>query len=86
MPSTGCPRRDRFRISCSHRKILFPNISWPEEEEHCSQFLDELFRYYSCNHTFMPNQIRDLYYQLFNTLSASRKKISWKPNFMKSRI
>lgn len=22
----------------------------------------------------MPNQIRDLYYQLFNTLSASRKK------------
>ena len=44
------------------------------EEEHCSQFLDELFRYYSCNHTFMPNQIRDLYYQLFNTLSASRKK------------
>ena len=44
------------------------------EEEHCFQFLDELFRYYSCNHTFMPNQIRDLYYQLFNTLSASRKK------------
>lgn len=44
------------------------------EEEPCFQFLDELFRYYSCNHTFMPNQIRDLYYQLFNTLSASRKK------------
>ena len=44
------------------------------EETHCVQFLEELFRYYSCNHTFMPNQIRDLYYQLFNALSSSRKK------------
>ena len=66
--------RDRFRIPCIHRKILFPKYLLAGEEEPCFQFLDELFRYYSCNHTFMPNQIRDLYYQLFNTLSASRKK------------
>lgn len=52
----------------------FFQISPGRRREPCFQFLDELFRYYSCNHTFMPNQIRDLYYQLFNTLSASRKK------------
>lgn len=44
------------------------------DENGASQFLDELFSYYDCNHTFMPNQIRDLYYQLFNALSAARKK------------
>lgn len=44
------------------------------EEEHCVQFLEDLFHYYNCNCTFMPNQIRDLYYQLFNALSAARKK------------
>ena len=76
MPSAFFHRRDRFRIPCIHRKNTFSKYLLAVEEEPCFQFLDELFRYYSCNHTFMPNQIRDLYYQLFNTLSASRKKIS----------
>lgn len=53
----------------------FSKYLFAGEETHCVQFLEELFRYYSCNHTFMPNQIRDLYYQLFNALSSSRKKI-----------
>ena len=44
------------------------------EEEPCGQFLEELFGYYNGNLTFMPNQIRDLYYQLFSILSAARKK------------
>ena len=44
------------------------------DEKHCKQFLEELSDYYSGNHTFMPNQIRDLYYQLFNALSAARRK------------
>ena len=44
------------------------------EGEPCGQFLEELFGYYNGNLTFMPNQIRDLYYQLFSILSAARKK------------
>lgn len=44
------------------------------EEEPCGQFLEELFGYYNGNLTFMPNQIRNLYYQLFSILSAARKK------------
>lgn len=44
------------------------------DEKHCIQFLEGLFHYYNCNCTFMPNQIRDLYYQLFNALVSARKK------------
>ena len=44
------------------------------DESQCSQFLDELFTYYNGSYSYLPNQIRDLYYQLFNTLTSARKK------------
>lgn len=39
MPSACFHRRDRFRIPCIHRKILFPNISWPEKKNPVFSFL-----------------------------------------------
>lgn len=44
------------------------------DEIQCSQFLEELFTYYNGSYSYLPNQIRDLYYQLFNALASARKK------------
>ena len=71
---TQLPSKGPVPDSLQSPENTFSNYLLAGEEEHCAQFLEELFRYYSCNHTFIPNQIRDLYYQLFNALSASRKK------------
>ncbi len=44
------------------------------DEGRCARFLEEVFSYYNGSCSYLPNQIRDLYYQLFNALAAARKK------------
>ena len=44
-------------------------------EKDCMQFLSDLFCFYNCNHTYMPNQVKDLYYRLFSVLYNIRKKM-----------
>ena len=44
-------------------------------EKDCMQFLSDLFCFYNSNHTYMPNQVKDLYYRLFSVLYDIRKKM-----------
>ncbi len=44
--------------------------------ESCLTFLDSLYQRYGKNYRLLPNQIKDVYYKLFNTLNDCRQK--WK--------
>lgn len=85
--SSACfHRRDRFRIPCIHRKILFPNISWPEKKNPVFSFLMSFSGIIAAiTHLCLTRSVIFITSYLIH-FRLPVKKISWKPNFMKSRI
>lgn len=46
-----------------------------KNEKACQELLNQLFTLYHQNRTFLPNQIKDLYYKLFILISDCRQKM-----------
>lgn len=52
----------------------FTDVLLEKDAETCEQFLSTLYGTFFQNSSLLPNQIKDLYYKLFNTLNNCRQK------------
>lgn len=53
---------------------LFLELLSDKKQDECQAFLDEIHSAYYKNRTFLPNQVKDIYYKLFMSLNEIRQK------------
>lgn len=55
-----------------------------KNQSQAEEFLSSLYQHYHESSTFMPNQVKDIYYKLFNILNDCRQKLKVDPDTFKS--
>lgn len=70
----SCKRELSSEPSVEHWIHDFSNILMERDAKECENFLSHLHDIFWQNTSLLPNQIKDLYYKLFNTLNNCRQK------------
>lgn len=70
----GCKKEFPDDFSPEHLIHDFSDLLMEKGEEECERFLSSLHDAFSKNAGLLPNQTKDTYYKLFNTLGGCRQK------------